>query len=201
MTHVTLDVDVDAWLSWAALEGIDSSIRSYIQFRRSNLYNFKPDVEGSYSSPRTWHMVSDVLQNSNGEPVVNDIVAGLVGEGVAREFMQFSSIKMPSISDLMNNPATVKLPAKLDEIYALSGLLISIGEEMSATNMEEYNGSDLSVLALTTLLDRIPKEFKVLVVKQLLLGDWDEEALENENEPMVDFYADLSKELSTLLYG
>jgi hypothetical protein len=200
MTHVTLEVNVDAWLKWASLAGIEPSIRAYIDFRRKNLYNFKPDVEGSYANPRSWEFVSNILQNSKGEPVVEEIISGLVGKGVAREFMKFNSIKMPSVSDLMGNPSTVKLPTKIDEIYAFSGLLISIGEELSAMSEAEYKGTELSVNALKILLERIPREFKVLVVKQLLLGDWDEEANENELQDMINFYSDQSVSLSKLLF-
>ena len=203
MMHVTLDPNVDTWLKWAALKGVHNTVRSYIGFRRQNLYTFKPDLEGAYSSPRTWEMVSELMYEGleKTPELITPILTGLLGKGVANEFKIFMNEAIPSVSELMNNPEKVKLPANDPGfMYALSGLVTSICEEMCEMTKEEESASKLKVDSLRILLDRMPSEFRTKVIKSLLLGEYDEIAEENRNG-MDTLIVDKCSELSDILFG
>ena len=202
MMHVTLEANFDAWMKWATLEGVHSKVRAYLSFRRQNLYTFKPELEGAYASPRTWEMVSELLYEGleDNPELVAPLLVGLLSKGVANEFKVFMNQAMPSVEELMDDPDTIRLP-KNDPgfMYALSGLLTSIGEELCEMTVEEELNSNLSVYSLDTLLDRLPSEFRIKVIKSLLLGEFDEVAESNENG-MADLLTLKCAELSDILF-
>jgi len=62
MVHVHLTVSHRDWLEWAAASAIDPSIIEYIQLRPDHLWSQPPKHEEPFSSPRSWHMLSDAIQ-------------------------------------------------------------------------------------------------------------------------------------------
>ena len=62
MFHVQLKPDVKSWLSWAYESGIHSWITDYINQRPDHLFSDPPKTEEPFSTPRSWHMLSDALK-------------------------------------------------------------------------------------------------------------------------------------------
>ena len=62
MFHVQLKPDVKSWLSWAYASGIHSWITDYISQRPDHLFSEPPKTEEPFSTPRSWHMLSDALK-------------------------------------------------------------------------------------------------------------------------------------------
>ena len=62
MFHVQLKPDVKSWLSWAYESGIHSWITDYISQRPDHLFSDPPKTEEPFSTPRSWHMLSDALK-------------------------------------------------------------------------------------------------------------------------------------------
>ena len=62
MFHVQLKPDVKSWLSWAYSSGIHSWITDYISQRPDHLFSEPPKTEEPFSTPRSWHMLSDALR-------------------------------------------------------------------------------------------------------------------------------------------
>jgi MoxR-like ATPase len=61
MIHVQLKVSHRDWLEWAASSGIHPLIIEYIQNRPDHLWSEPPKTEETFSTPRSWHMLSDAL--------------------------------------------------------------------------------------------------------------------------------------------
>jgi MoxR-like ATPase len=74
LVHVHLRVSADDWLEWAAGHGIHHWIVDYLTQRPDHLWSAPPKTEEAFSTPRSWHMLSDVL-HSYGETVADDTVA------------------------------------------------------------------------------------------------------------------------------
>lgn len=68
MVHVHLRVSHREWLEWAYDAGIHRLVLEYIQNRPDHLWSQPPKHEEPFSSPRSWHMLSDAL-NEYGEDV------------------------------------------------------------------------------------------------------------------------------------
>lgn len=62
MFHVQLVADSAQWLSWAYENGIHPWVMEYISQRPDHLFCEPPKTEEPYSTPRSWHMLSDSLK-------------------------------------------------------------------------------------------------------------------------------------------
>lgn len=61
MVHIHLKVSHHDWLEWAYNSGIHTLIIEYIQNRPDHLWSHPPKTEETFSTPRSWHMLSDAL--------------------------------------------------------------------------------------------------------------------------------------------
>ena len=62
MFQVELRPDQKQWLEWAYANGIHPWITDYITQRPDHLFSEPPKVEEPFSTPRSWHMLSDALK-------------------------------------------------------------------------------------------------------------------------------------------
>ena len=61
MFHVQLVADSAQWLDWAYQNDIHPWVIDYITNRPDHLFSEPPKTEEPYSTPRSWHMLSDAL--------------------------------------------------------------------------------------------------------------------------------------------
>lgn len=61
LIHAHLNVSHKDWLSWASESQIHQLIIEYIQLRPDQLWSQPPKHEEPFSSPRSWHMLSDAM--------------------------------------------------------------------------------------------------------------------------------------------
>ena len=68
MFHVEMTADSRIWLEWAAEHGVHRYVYDYICSRPDHLWSQPPKTEEPFSTPRSWHMLSDAL-HSYGERI------------------------------------------------------------------------------------------------------------------------------------
>lgn len=68
MFHVEMIASHRDWLGWAGKNGIHPLIMEYIGLRPDHLWKQPPKTEEPFSTPRSWHMLSDAL-HSYGEGI------------------------------------------------------------------------------------------------------------------------------------
>ncbi|MDR1439133.1 MAG: MoxR family ATPase [Clostridiales bacterium] len=61
MFHVALDASHRDWLDWAGQNGIHPFVVEYIGLRPDHLWRQPPKTEEPFSTPRSWHMLSDAI--------------------------------------------------------------------------------------------------------------------------------------------
>ena len=61
MFHVQLKADPRQWIKWAQTEGLHPWVIDYIIQRPDHLFSEPPKTEEPFSTPRSWHMLSDAL--------------------------------------------------------------------------------------------------------------------------------------------
>lgn len=61
MFHVELVASTRDWLEWAGQHGIHPWVMEYIGLRPDHLWRQPPKTEEPFSTPRSWHMLSDAL--------------------------------------------------------------------------------------------------------------------------------------------
>lgn len=156
LAHLELVLDVEEWIVWAQTNGIDPRITGYIQwFKPGNLYTFKPDhTDHTYACPRTWEFLNRVVSHM-GTPEFLPMSSGIVGEGVAREFITYSKIheQLPKPKVIEQAPETTPVPDEPDILYAITG---SIAHNAKPETFEQ-------VMKYVT---RLPKEFQVVTLRE-----------------------------------
>lgn len=157
--HFNIDINVDDWLEWASKAGIDYRITSYINFKKSNLYTFKPDATEPYASPRTWQMVSKVIKDS--DEVSTLLVSSLIGDGVANEFVQYTKLyhKLPTIKDILDNPKGIEIPNDLATTWAVMSMVthsMTVDNQAKLTVFLRRLSSELQYCALREIKYRNP---------------------------------------------
>lgn len=154
--HFEVKLKNDEWLDWAASVGIDFRITSFLGFKPDLLYTFNPDATGPYAAPRTWDMLNRVI---NGNAIKSDdipLLASMVGEGVAREFVTYTKLykELPDFNDIVANPTTASMPSSLGTQWAVMSMVCSKVDDKTATPIATY-------------LERLPMELQVCALREL----------------------------------
>jgi len=92
MFHVELIASHRDWLEWAGQNGIHPHILEYIGLRPDHLWKQPPKTEEPFSTPRSWHMLSDAL-HSYGEHITEKqleiLASGCLSPHHATQFRAF----------------------------------------------------------------------------------------------------------------
>lgn len=121
MFHVQLKADPQQWITWAYEEGLHPWVIDYITQRPDHLFSEPPKTEEPYSTPRSWHMLSDALKEYNaGSREVSDsmlriITYGCISASHAGMFIAYT--KQLGNKNLINEliKGEAKWPAKPEE--------------------------------------------------------------------------------------
>jgi len=95
LVHVHLRVSVDDWLAWARDAGIHPWIIDYLSERPDQLWVAPPKVEEPFSTPRSWHMLSDALLSygdSVDEETIRLLAYGTLSPSHAQGFCGYVKI-------------------------------------------------------------------------------------------------------------
>jgi hypothetical protein len=68
LIHVHLRASAADWFTWAAGAGIHPWITDYLTERPDQLWSQPPKTEEPFSTPRSWHMLSDALHSWGDAP-------------------------------------------------------------------------------------------------------------------------------------
>lgn len=158
LVHIKLEPSTKDWIEWAQSSDIDYRITSYINFRPSCLQMFDPDhSDMTFACPRTWEFASNLISLWDEiKPDYVNLLSGVLSEGVAREFYQFTKVfkQLPDIRKIIDNPNNAQVPDEPSTLYAMSAVI--------ADNTEKNN-----VSKLLTYVDRLPKEFQIITIREM----------------------------------
>lgn len=159
LVHLELTVDPREWLDWAAENEIDYRITSYIGYKPGNVYTFKADhTDNTYACPRTWEFANRLLKGTSIDSVdALPMFAGILSEGVAREFMGFCKIDkdLPKMAQIIADPTGIRVPQEPSILFALTG---AISHNATMENFEQ----------LMKFVSRLPKEFQVVCLRETI---------------------------------
>ena len=92
MFHVELIASHRVWLEWAGQNGIHPFIMEYIGLRPDHLWRQPPKTEEPFSTPRSWHMLSDALYSygdSISDKQLEIVASGCLSPQHATQFRAF----------------------------------------------------------------------------------------------------------------
>lgn len=106
MFHVQLNADPHQWLNWAYDNSLHPWVIEYITQRPDHLFSEPPKTEEPYSTPRSWHALSDALKSYGAgerkvpEKILKVLAFGCVSSAHAGNFLAF--VKLTGNKDLLN---------------------------------------------------------------------------------------------------
>jgi hypothetical protein len=155
--HLDYEVDFEDWRDWAVVNKMHPLVVGFLSTRRELLFNMeKPDKP--FPTPRSWEMVSDILNSQDSFKDCQDIILGVVGEGAMMEFIGYceSAISEEIIEKIIADPSSAKLPKKLGDQYALISYL-----SFNLDKKDVQKGAEV-------LLSRLAPELGVLLLRNCL---------------------------------
>ena len=95
MFHVELVASHRDWLAWAGQNGIHPHILEYIGLRPDHLWRQPPKTEEPFSTPRSWHILSDAM-HSYGDNITEKqleiLASGCLSPQHAVQFLAFTKL-------------------------------------------------------------------------------------------------------------
>ena len=159
LVHLEVEANVKDWIDFANQEGYDHRITSYLGHRPDHLYNFKPDhSDKTYASPRTWEFLNKILKViKKPEREHIPLLAGTLGEGVAREFFGYCGIqdRLPKIESIAAAPMTTEVPSEPSIQFAITGAIASNAQKDNIDPLMQY-------------VKRLPAEFQIVCVRNIV---------------------------------
>lgn len=154
-TIINVDVDVDAWLSWAASKSLAPELRAFIAMRRQLLSTIDAGQE-QFATPRSVARLSDYLTDSTlSLAELRMMITCNVGDDWAGEFMPFLSMfrTLPAIADIIRDPANAVVPSA-SEPSLLYAIACALADSATRANFP----------AIMVYANRMPVEYRELLV-------------------------------------
>ncbi|MDR1070362.1 MAG: MoxR family ATPase [Gracilibacteraceae bacterium] len=182
MFHVELVARHRDWLEWAGQNGIHPHILEYIGLRPDHLWRQPPKTEEPFSTPRSWHMLSDAL-HSYGDGITDQeleiLTAGCLSPQHAAQFRAFvkqirSRYALSTI--IGGGQKWPSAPAERDVLYFLAQ---SFRAQLIKELPRDKTGLSGTVLALATRAKALMKDLAALSLEiaQMTVAPADGESL------------------------
>lgn len=155
---ITMRADHEAFARFAAKKGLHPMVSGCVAYRKELLSKFdgkKWDGVSGYPSPRTWHILSDMMWAGLADsPLLLNMAAGIVGYPAAVEFSGYVAVHHRVITPeiIVLDPNTSKVPDDGVEQWATASAIALALNPANAT-------------ALVTYLKRMPAEFMAFALK------------------------------------
>lgn len=182
MVHVAVRADVRQWLDWADVMDLHPLVTGYIQERPDHLWSQPPRHEEPFSTPRSWHALSDAMKSYGGtipDRQLEILAAGCLTPAHATQFRAYlkSLRNKYQINSIMKGDAGwPHQPEERDALYFLAqSFRARLIKELPATrdgSGEAYRELAYSSKALLKSLAEISLE-----IAQLVVADTDGERL------------------------
>lgn len=159
LAHLELVIDAKEFVEYAQQAGFHHYITDYIQFKPGQVYTFLPDhTDTTYACPRTWEFADRVMKSTENSPELRlPMLAGVISEGVAREFLKYCEIydSLPKPTELLANPEKIPVPKEPSVLYAMTGTI-------------SHNATKENFAQLMKFIKRLPVEFQVVTLRETL---------------------------------
>jgi hypothetical protein len=130
--HQEMRVDFASWQEWAVKNGEHKDVVGYLSFAKQDLNDFDAkSASRAFATPRSWHFVSQLLDDNMDEDTLTNLIAGTVGEGLAVKFMAHRRVasRMPDPVEILEGKVKT---LEVKEVSAMYSLVISMCYELKA---------------------------------------------------------------------
>jgi len=152
LVHINMDVDVEEWIKWAITAGIHADLIGFLRVYPQHLLHTPEENVKAWPTPRSWHMLSDILKQSDGDlDTFRLICSGCIGSSVTSLLMAWLKYLKEIDPRLIVEKGQLPSVTGRDQIYAVSHAVA--GFLKTRVDYEKY---------ITTYKDNIVGFFKWL---------------------------------------
>ena len=180
--HIEVTGSFDSWKAWAIEHGINGKVIAFLNFRRDYLMGFDASNDDlAFATPRSWEMVSNLLNTvSDNVDKMYNLIAGLVGCGVAVEFRTWATVynQLPDVKDIFAGKKP-SMPRSTDAMYAMISSMVAYAREhkndmVKIANSIEYAAAMPPDFATVLMKDYmyIEKGYKEKLIKIPEFSKW-----------------------------
>lgn len=150
LAHIDVEADIDVFCDWAYDNQINPMLIAFLRWRPALLHDMTVQDLRAFPTPRSWARTSRIVDDED-DALFLQMVAGLVGEGGAAEFIGFVRTyrNLPSLDLVLSNPTGAKIPAEPSARFAIT---IALAHKVTAKTFD----------AGMTYVRRLPGEFEIL---------------------------------------
>jgi len=164
MVHLHVQARFDDFKIFAIQEKLHHFIIGFLSFR-PDLLSSEPviddDTNPAFATPRSYHMLSNILKANENISQIAPLIYGTIGYSSGVEFSSYVKLyeELPDVAAIYEGeyPEIKKEPALL---YALVSALV-----------EYFNGSQSHQEHLFAFVEKLPTEFGVMLIKDIIIKD------------------------------
>ncbi|HYG75612.1 MAG TPA: MoxR family ATPase [Planctomycetota bacterium] len=119
MVHVELKPESKDWIDWATKNDIHPDIIDYIKLRPEQLFTSPPKTQEPFSTPRSWHILSDCLKSYAAAQDIQKVwllAQGVLSPSHAAQFKTFVQMRREkfNVEELLRGEKTWPRPQEGD---------------------------------------------------------------------------------------
>lgn len=160
---INMDVDLDRLVKFLMAKNSPIELIAFLRFRPELIHKFEPSRD-LVNSPCPRQIEKIGIMQNDGLPagLEFETFSGTCGEGFASEYMAFLKMyrSLPQAELIIASPNKASVPNEPDVLYATCGMLAN-------------KAKDTNIDAIMTYASRLPAEFQVLLVKDMINHDKD----------------------------
>lgn len=165
MVHLVLEAKYEDFKVWAIKNEIHPFVIGFLGFRPDLLSSSIPsstETNPAFCTPRAWSILSNILKSQKEIKTIHPLIYGTVGYGSGIEFISFVKVykTLPDIGAILQGQ-NQSVPEEPSALYALCAAII-----------EKYSSKD-EAINLFSYVKRLPVEFNVMLIKDLIVKDED----------------------------
>ncbi|HZF70432.1 ATP-binding protein [Sulfuricurvum sp.] len=165
MVHLSVEARFEDFKLFAIREALHQFVIGFLGFR-PDLLTSEPvsedDSNPAFATPRSYHMLSNVLKTSSDTSKIAPIIYGLIGYGAGIEFLSYVKVyeKLPDVQAIYRGeyPNIDKSEPAL--LYALVSAMVEL-----------YRGGEEASKHLFAFAQILPTEFGVMLIKDAIVKD------------------------------
>jgi DNA polymerase III delta prime subunit len=163
--HIEVGANSTSWLDWALNNDIDPRVIGFIRYMPQRIFSMEGNKERGWPSPRSWERVSMEIETADKHNLDKDLlhllIEGLVGEGVAVEFMGFIewTEKGPDVARMLVKEIKVKIPGRADQRFAMVSAIVH--------HIKQHDSPELLVDGFLDIATALPNDWLQLIIHDI----------------------------------
>lgn len=141
VVHYTMRPELKDFTNHAYKAGFDNRVMGFLEFQPNLLHDFDPDHhDHTFPCPRTWEFVSRYIKGKSFDDINVAGLAGIISDGAAVSFYAFLKEynKLPTFSQIFNDPEKTKVPTESGTQFAVISMLIAKYDENNFVDVVKY---------------------------------------------------------------